>query len=68
MRLSENPTANSIGLTTLALFILGFIIVAMIPERHNYADFDCPVCGSDHVLEIDIESAICPDCGAQFNY
>ena len=65
-----NTLSNRIGLLSLALFVLGFLLVAFCScsNQHEYADFDCPVCGSDHVLDIEGQSAVCPDCGTSFNY
>lgn len=60
--------SNRIGLLSLALFIIGFLLVAFCScSQHDYADFDCPICGSDHVLDCQ-ESAICPDCLTSFLY
>lgn len=63
----KQRSINRIGLFSLALFIISFIIVAFCTcSPRPYADFDCPVCGSDHVLDIDAQSSLCPDCLTQF--
>lgn len=62
-------TTNRIDFISLAFFVLGFLLVAFCSSApHEYADFDCPVCGSDHVLVISEDSAQCPDCLTSFQY
>lgn len=66
--MKRNTLSNRIAIISLALFIIGFLIVAFCScSQPDYADFDCPLCGSDHVLECE-ESSQCPDCGTLFNY
>ena len=66
MKQSHN---NRYGLIALALFIIGLMLVAFCSNApHQYADFNCPVCGSDHVLVISDQSAQCPDCRTQIQF
>lgn len=60
---------NRIALICIILFFVGLIFASYCQASGvNYADFDCPICGSDHVLECCGLSAQCPDCGTLFQY
>ena len=59
-------------------FIILVVIVAAVHINHlrsniGYVDFDCPVCGSDEVLDLgeDIDGMTkskCADCGVEMKF
>ena len=57
-------------LAALALLILGTIWVRSIKAQVAYADTDCPVCGSNEVLDFGEtdkgQHCHCYDCGQEF--
>lgn len=58
---------NRIAFVAFALFVILLLLMALCSSTpHQYADFNCPVCYSDHVLVINEHSDQCPDCGTSF--
>lgn len=62
-------TKNRIALICIILFVAGLIFASYCQASHiTYADFDCPVCGSDHVIDSNGLTAQCTDCLTSFLY
>ena len=57
----------------ILVVIVGAIHINRLRSNINYADFDCPKCGSNEVLDLgqDIDGmtrAKCADCGVEMKF